>query len=169
MHVFYSNIHPFTFIENAYLFFQFDVSYDYKTIYGDIYICKFYEFKHIVTGLAVSKPQCYPTFQEITITSSCIWENVPIKNTKNKFLIHIYSINSSIIVGTLPVSHKNVTLTACTRGFIECCEQEVLVTVKNCGDFNVYYLLEMQSCAARYCFGMYCTFSKCLTYITPFN
>lgn len=53
--------------------------------------------------------------------------------------------------GTLPVGGQRVTLNACQRGFLKCCENTFSVEVQNCNDFNVFFLRTIPACPGRYC------------------
>lgn len=69
----------------------------------------------------------------------------------------IINITTCILcfLDTLPVEGQRVTLNACQRGFLRCCENPFSVEVQNCNDFNVFYLSTIPACPGRYCTGNY--------------
>ncbi|XP_071110717.1 oncoprotein-induced transcript 3 protein-like [Haliotis cracherodii] len=48
------------------------------------------------------------------------------------------------------VVHRSV----CVSGYDDSCMKRVIIQVKNCGHFYVYYLVKMDGCSERYCFGI---------------
>ncbi|XP_052073138.1 von Willebrand factor D and EGF domain-containing protein-like isoform X3 [Mytilus californianus] len=53
--------------------------------------------------------------------------------------------------GSLPEQGQRITLNACQRGFLSCCESTFQVEAQNCNDFNVFYLKAIPACPGRYC------------------
>ncbi|CAG2246022.1 unnamed protein product [Mytilus edulis] len=53
--------------------------------------------------------------------------------------------------GSLPEQGQRITLNACQRGFLSCCESTFKVEAQNCNDFNVFYLKAIPACPGRYC------------------
>jgi uncharacterized membrane protein len=52
-----------------------------------------------------------------------------------------YLIHTKLFLGTLPTTTgATVTLSACQRGFLKCCDLSFPIDVHNCGEFNVFRL-----------------------------
>lgn len=56
--------------------------------------------------------------------------------------------------GTHPTKvYTEVQRTVCKVGFYSCCERQVTIKIRNCGQFMAYCLPALDSCPERYCFG----------------
>lgn len=56
--------------------------------------------------------------------------------------------------GTHPTKvNTEVQRTVCKVGFASCCERQVTIKIRNCGQFMAYCLPALDSCPERYCFG----------------
>ena len=65
-------------------------------------------------------------------------------------------IHTNLFLGTLPTTTgTRVTLSACQRGFIQCCDLSFPIDVHNCGGFNVFRLTPTHACPGRYCTGLF--------------
>ena len=59
------------------------------------------------------------------------------------------------IVGELPTQvGDEVDVQACVEGPLGECPNTRDIKIKNCGQFNVYYLVATNACPEAYCFGM---------------
>jgi len=72
-------------------------------------------------------------------------------------------IHTNLFLGTLPTTTgTTVTVLACQRGFLKCCDLSFPIDVLNCGGFNVFRLTSTPACPGRYCTGLF-YLSECLT------
>lgn len=56
--------------------------------------------------------------------------------------------------GTHPTEvNTEVQRTVCKVGFASCCERQVTIKIRNCGQFMAYCLPALDTCPERYCFG----------------
>lgn len=56
--------------------------------------------------------------------------------------------------GTHPTEvNSEVQRSVCKVGFASCCERQVTIKIRNCGQFMAYCLPALDSCPERYCFG----------------
>ncbi|KAK3083702.1 hypothetical protein FSP39_001719 [Pinctada imbricata] len=61
---------------------------------------------------------------------------------------------SYIPIGSIPKSnHEIINATACVAGVQTICDQKIVVSIKNCGKYNVYFLKQPSACPVAYCFG----------------
>lgn len=49
--------------------------------------------------------------------------------------------------------NTEVQRSVCKVGFASCCERQVTIKIRNCGQFMAYCLPALDSCPERYCFG----------------
>lgn len=67
--------------------------------------------------------------------------------------------------GTHPAEvNTEVQRSVCKGGFSSCCERQVTIKIRNCGQFMAYCLPALDSCPERYCFGKFVelNFQYCL-------
>lgn len=60
--------------------------------------------------------------------------------------------------------NTEVQRSVCKGGFSSCCERQVTIKIRNCGQFMAYCLPALDSCPERYCFGKFVelNFQYCL-------
>ncbi|CAG2250027.1 UMOD [Mytilus edulis] len=90
------------------------------------------------------------------------WYRVPENGniaTECPEMLRCGSLYPTWLNGTLPSRRQRLTINACQRGFIKCCQNTFPVEVQNCDDFNVFYLTTIPACPGRYCTGLDISFS----------
>lgn len=62
-----------------------------------------------------------------------------------------------------------VTAKACITSFGNTCSDHLYITIKNCGDYFVYYLKPLYYCASAYCAGKIAYITSCLCFQSCFT
>ncbi|VDI64888.1 Hypothetical predicted protein [Mytilus galloprovincialis] len=68
-------------------------------------------------------------------------------------IMHCGTVNPLWMNGSIPdVSHKTVDRKVCYSGLSNSCEKEFNIKVRNCGNYRIYYLIQLNVDKSAYCF-----------------